>query len=143
MEDTFQEEAYNPIFFYDVNQDNNQSTDNSTDVNKKTQPNDIITLINFSYPVFLILAIYMICAICKYENTENLQKGIWLFMYLSNNAYIIVSLSVGLFDKFDDMTLYFLFPELVILGIGTIVYIVKLGKGLCNNAMETISVLMR
>ena len=138
VEDTFQEEAYNPIFFYDVNQDyNNQSTDNSTDVNKKTQPNDIITLINFSYPVFLILAIYMICAICKYENTENLQKGIWLFMYLSNNGYIIVSLSVGLFDKFDDMTLYFLFPELVILGIGTIVYIVKLGKGLCNNAMET------
>ncbi len=53
------------------------------------------------------------------------------------NGYIIVSLSVGLFDKFDDMTLYFLIPELVILGIGTIVYIVKLGKGLCNNAMET------
>ena len=67
----------------------------------------------------------MICAICKYENTENLQKGIWLFMYLSNNGYIIVSLSVGIFDEFKDMTLYFLAPELLILVLGTIYYIYK------------------
>ena len=138
IENTFEEEAYNPIFFYDDYQDNRSQSDNTTtDDNKSKEPNDIITLINFSYPVFLCLALYMICVICKYENTEALRSGIWLFMYLSNNGYIVVSLGVGIIDGFDDMTLYFLIPELVILGIGTIVYIYKLGKGLCNNVMQT------
>ena len=108
VEDTFQEEAYNPIFFYDVNQDyNNQSTDNTSpdEFSLNIDPGVIVTVMNFSYPVFVFIALYMFCAVGKDKNLEN---GILLFLYLSNNGYIIVSLSVGIFDEFADMTLYFL-----------------------------------
>ena len=96
---------------------------------------DIITVMNFSYPVYLILTLFMICELFRIENAEDYRKGIWLFIYLSNNGYIVVSLSIGMFDEFNEMTLYFLIPELVILGLGTIFYLYKLGKGICDNAM--------
>ena len=134
--ETFQEDPYNLIFFGNESTDyNNRSTETSTSLSMEV--GDIITVMNFSYPVYLILTLFMICELCSIENAEDYRKGIWLFIYLSNNGYIVVSLSIGMFDEFNEMTLYFLIPELVILGLGTIFYLYKLGKGICDNAMET------
>ena len=115
----FQEESFNLIFFGNESTDyNNRSTETSTSLSMEV--GDIITVMNFSYPVYLILTLFMICELCRIENAEDYRKGIWLFIYLSNNGYIVVSLSIGMFDEFNEMTLYFLIPELVILGLGTI-----------------------
>ena len=136
--ETFQEESYNLIFFGNESTDyNNRSTEPSSSNSLSMEVDDIITVMNFSYPVYLLLTLFMICELCRIENAEDYRKGIWLFIYLSNNGYIVVSLSIGMFDEFDEMTLYFLIPELVILGLGTIFYLYKLGKGICDNAMET------
>ena len=136
VEETFNEEPYNPIFYCNESQDDkNRSTDNTSpdEFSLNIDPGVIVTVMNFSYPVFVFIALYMFCAVGKDKNLEN---GILLFLYLSNNGYIIVSLSVGIFDEFEDMTLYFLAPELLILILVTIYYIYKLGKGICDDAME-------
>lgn len=114
------------------NENNTDSSSEDADISAE----DITVVMNFSYPVYLILCLLLICSACKYEGTENLQNGIWLFMYLANNGYIIISLGIAEFSHYDEYALYFLIPELVVLGIGTIIFIYKLYKMGCENCVE-------
>lgn len=45
-----------------------------------------VALVDFSYIVYIILCLYMICAMNKYtDNPQVITKEIWKFMYLTNN----------------------------------------------------------
>ena len=99
---------------------------------------DIIAVINFSYPVYIILCLYMICAMNKYtDNPQVITNEIWKFMYLTNNGYIFISGGNTLFGKQDGFAYGFLIAGLAIFVIGTIIWLVKFAKNCCDNFMET------
>ena len=114
--------------------------DHKTPYNRTTEQDsedstDISIIINFSYPVFIILTFLLLCALCIYEEEKELVNGILFFIYLTNNGYILVSLSIKYYSHQDEIAFYFLLVELVILGIGTIACLIKFCKIFCKNPL--------
>ena len=101
---------------------------NSTTTSKE----DILTILNFTYPIFILLSLYMICQIRRnFIDQEEINRQVYKFIYLSNIGYFIIGYSdIKLND--NDISYYIFYVSIAITGIGTIIIIVTFFKNICN-----------
>lgn len=103
-----------------------------------------VALVDFSYIVYIILCLYMICAMNKYtDNPQVITKEIWKFMYLTNNGYLFISVAFLMIarddndDEYEKMAWGFLLANLAIFVIGSIVFMVKSCGVWCEDCLGT------
>lgn len=112
-------------------------TDNYT--KKDDTEEQIIALINFSYIMYIILCLYMICAMNKYtDNPQVITKEIWKFMYITNNGYVVVSVVDTITSHGEYRAYAFLGVGLVIFAIGSIIFLAKFCKICCEDFVGTL-----
>ena len=103
-----------------------------------------VAVVDFSYIVYIILCLYMICAMNKYtDNPQVITKEIWKFMYLTNNGYLFISVAFLIIAKNDNdyeyekMAWGFLIANLAIFVIGSIIFMVKACGEWCEDFLGT------
>lgn len=102
---------------------------NSSSTYKKE---DTLTILNFTYPIFILLSLYLICQIKKYyEESENINMQVFKYIYISNIGYFIIGFSDIKFND-QEISYYLFYVSIAITGIGTIALLVIFFKNICN-----------
>ena len=68
-------------------------------------------IFNATLFIFLLLSLYLMCAICKLrkEEEELFKPQVYKFIYLTNNGYIVVSLGLYFFVGNEKVPFFLIF----------------------------------